>query len=83
MLTDPTPINQLSIDVAVLREQVSAMKDTLDRIDTILTQNGLVEKVITNQARIESLESMKAWAFWVLGSLIVGVILSLVGFRLK
>ena len=78
-----TTLSQLAVDIARLEEQVLAMKSTLDRIDTTLTQNGLAEKVTTNQVRIESLESMKAWAFWILGSLIVGVILSLVGFRLK
>ena len=77
------PIQQLSIDLAVLTEQVSAIKESVDRIDEALTQNGLVEKITKTEMRVEGLETAKTWAFWILGAVMIGLIINLLGLKIR
>jgi hypothetical protein len=77
------PLQQLAIDVAVLKEQVSAMSDTLDRIDKVLTQNGMVENVTKTEMRVAGLERDRKWAFWILGAVLIGLLVNFLGINVR
>ena len=74
MLSPSDQINQLAIDIAVLKEQIISVKESMDRIEKALTENGL----INHGVRIESLEKARAWLVWVLGAVVIGVIVNFV-----
>ena len=67
-------INQVTIDIAVLKEQMISVKESMDRIEKALTENG----IINHGVRIESLEKARAWLVWILGAVIIGVIVNFV-----
>ena len=71
-------LQKIQVDVAVLKTQMTELKDSMNRVETFLTENGLTERIVKSESRIEELMKLKTWMFWILGTIGVGVIVNFV-----
>ena len=74
---------QLSIDIAVLKTQMTEVQASMDRVESLLTENGLTGRVMKAESKIEELMTVKTWLFWVLGAVGIGMIVNFVRLSVK
>jgi len=74
---------QLSIDIAVLKTQMTEVQASMDRVESLLTENGLTGRVMKAESKIDELMAVKKWIFWVLGAVGIGMIVNFMRLTVK